>query len=111
MSESIQLRDPLFRLVLRFSNGETIQYLLSEPLDTRKLSTDTRYAIITSVSIENPNELADISVVNLRDVTFIKTERVTLDQLSTEKRMAGIRGAVSANDEKMVRTLAQINFI
>jgi hypothetical protein len=111
MSESIQLRDPLFRLVLRFSNGETVQHVMSEAIDTRKLSADTRYAIITSVSIENPNELADISVVNLRDVTFIKTERVTLDQLATEKRMAGIRGAVSSNDGKIVKSLAQINFI
>jgi len=110
MSESIQLRDPLFRLILRFGNGETVQHVMTEPLDTRKIGTDTRYVVITSVSIDNPNELADIAVVNMRDVTFIKTERVTLEQLHTEKRMAGIRGVVSS-EEKLVRTLAQINFI
>jgi hypothetical protein len=111
MSESIQLRDPLFRLVLRFTNGETIQHVMTAPLDARKVNTETRYAVITSVSIDNPNELADISVVNLRDVTFLRTERVTLDQLSTERRMAGIRGVASAADEKLIRSLAQINFI
>lgn len=112
MSESLQLRDPLFKLILRFSNGETIQHLTTEPLDSRKIEADTHYAVVTSVPVDSPNELAEVSVVNLRDVTYIKTERVTLEQLATDRRMAGIRSTgSSAADDKAIKAIARINFI
>ena len=108
----MQLRDPLFKLVVRFGNGEMIQHVVSDPLDTRLVTPDTRYLIINSFSCQNPSECSDITVVNLRDVTFIRTERVTLDQLATERRMAGIHSSsASSHDDKLPKNLAQLKFI
>jgi hypothetical protein len=109
MSERIELKDPLFRLVVRFSNGETLQHLLAEPVDARSMPPDARYAVVSTFSVERPNEVSEIDIINLRDVTFIKTERVTLDDLAADRRKAGIRSADNGN--KVVKTLAQFKFV
>jgi hypothetical protein len=112
MSESLQLRDPLYKLIVRFSNGETIQHVVSDSIEARMISPETRYAVIISFSCQNPSECTDVTVVNLRDVSFIRTERVTLDQLSTERRMAGIHSAsVASADDRLPKTLAQVKFV
>jgi hypothetical protein len=112
MSESLQLHDPLFKLIVRFSNGEMIQHVLGDPIDARMITPETRYAVISSFSCQNPSECTDITVVNVRDVTFIKTERVTLDQLSAERRMAGIHSASTTSpDDRLPKTLSQVKFI
>jgi hypothetical protein len=112
MSESLQLHDPLFKLIIRFSNGEMIQHVLGDPIDPRMITPETRYAVVSSFSCQNPSECTDITVVNVRDVTFIRTERVTLDQLSTERRMAGIHSAsASSADDRLPKTLAQVKFV
>ncbi|HSB08572.1 MAG TPA: hypothetical protein VLM38_03600 [Blastocatellia bacterium] len=111
MSESFQLRDPLFRLIVRFSNGETIQHMSTDPIDSRAIAPETRYAVISSFSLQNPTVCSDVTVVNLEDVTFIKTERVTLEQLAAEHRI-GIRSAgVSAAEDRLPKSLAQLKFI
>ena len=112
MSESIQLKDPLYKLVVRFNNGEKVRYVTTDPIDARGITAETRYAVITSVSCQNPNECTDISVINMRDVTFIKTERVTLDQLAGEHRMAGIRSTEATSaDDRLPKSLAQLKFV
>ncbi|HMG34636.1 MAG TPA: hypothetical protein VKM94_11915 [Blastocatellia bacterium] len=112
MSESLQLRDPLFRLVLRFSNGETVQYVVGQPIDTRSIAPATQFAIVTSVSVDKPSELVDVSVFNLRDISYIKTKRVTLEQLGAERRMAGIRSTAGPNaDDSIIKTLSTLSFI
>ncbi|MCI0490411.1 MAG: hypothetical protein L0229_27775 [Blastocatellia bacterium] len=112
MSESIQLKEPLFKLIVRFNNGEMVHHVTTAPLDARLIATDTRYAVISLYSCENPSDCIEISVINLRDVTFIKTERVTLDQLTAERRMAGLHssGTTSA-DDRLPKSLAQVKFI
>ena len=112
MSESMQLREPLYKLVVRFSNGEMIQHVVSEPIEYRHIASDTRYAVVSCFSLQNPSECTDITLLNLRDVTFIKTERVTLDQVATERRMAGLHATSSSKeDDRMPKTLAQLRFI
>ena len=113
MSESIQLRDPLFRLVIRFSNGEKVQYIVTEPVDSHKLGVDARsYAVVTAVQVDKPNEVADVLVASLRDVSYIKTERVTLEQLAADRRMAGMRSAGAlTGEDKPVKILAKVIFI
>ena len=111
MSESLQLRDPLFRLIVRFTNGETMQHVMTEPLDSRMIAPETRYALISSFSCQNPSLCTDITLVNLRDVTLIRTERVTLEQLAGEHRI-GIRSAgVAGADDRLPKNLAQLKFI
>jgi hypothetical protein len=112
MSESIQLRDPLFKLIIRFSNGEKIQHIVTDPIDSRMITPETRYAVVSAFSCQNPNECTDITIINLRDVTFLKTEVVTLDQLAADRRMAGIRSSGSTSgDDRHPKNLAQIKFI
>lgn len=112
MSESLQLSDPLFKLIVRFGNGEMIQHVVSNPIEAHHIAPDTRYVVISSFSCQNPSECSDVTVVNLRDVTFIKTERVTLEQLGAERRMAGMHSSSpSGHDEKQPKNLAQVKFI
>ena len=111
MSESLQLRDPLFRLIIRFTNGETMQQVMTEPLDSRLIAPETRYAVISSFSCQNPSLCTDITLVSLRDVTLIRTERVTLEQLAGEHRI-GIRSAgVAGADDRLPKNLAQLKVI
>jgi hypothetical protein len=112
MSESIQLKDPLYKLIVRFSNGEMVSHVVSDPIDPRVISPETRYCVISSFSCQEPSQCTEIAVISMRDVTFIKTERVALDQLAAERRMAGIRstGALGA-EERLPKTLAQLKFI
>lgn len=111
MSESLQLPDPLFKLTVRFSNGETVQHMLTDPIDSRAIASETKYAVISSFSCQNPSVCSDVTVVNLKDVSFIKSERVTLEQLAAEHRI-GIRSAgASASDDRLPKSLAQLKFI
>lgn len=111
MSESLQLRDPLFRLIVRFTNGETLQQVMTDPLDSRMITPETKYALVSSFSCQNPSVCSEVTLLNLRDVTFIKTERVTLEQLASEHRI-GIRSAgLSGSEDRLPKNLSQIRFV
>jgi hypothetical protein len=110
MSEALQLRDPLFKLVIRFTNGETLQQVMADPLDSRMIAPDTKYAIVSTFSCQSPSQCIETTIVNLRDVTFIRTERVTLEQLAAEHRI-GIRSAGVGADDRLPKNLAQLKFI
>jgi hypothetical protein len=110
MSENIELKEPIFKLSIRFSNGEMLHFVVDSAIDSRLITADTRYAVISTVSCQNPNECTDQTVVNLRDVTFVRTERVTLDQLAGEHRTAGLRAAARGVDDK-AKTLSYLKFI
>ncbi len=110
MSESIELKEPLYKLVIRFSNGETIQYVVSDPIASGAVTPETRYGIITSLSCQDPSECAEVIVVNMRDVTYLKTERVTLEQLSAERRPAGLNTSPHG-DDRLPKSLAHLKFI
>lgn len=110
MSESLQLRDPLFKLIVRFSNGETLQHVMTEPVEARMIAPDLTFAIISSFSCQDPSVCTDTTVVNLRDVSYIKTERVTMEQLASEHRI-GIRSAGVSGDDRLPKNLAQIKFV
>lgn len=112
MSENMELKDPLFKLSVRFGNGETIRFISDSPVDASRLSAETKYAILTSISVDDPSDCTDTMVINLRDVTFIKTEKVTLEQLTSERRMAGIRTVgAPAVDDRMPKTISHIKFV
>jgi hypothetical protein len=111
MSESLQLRDPLFRLIIRFSNGEQVEHVMTDAVHTRAIAPETKYAIISLSSRQNPSICTEITVINLRDVSYIKSERVTLEQLAAEHRI-GIRSAGLADaDDRLPKNIAQIQFV
>jgi hypothetical protein len=110
MSENIELKDPLFKLSVRFGNGEVVSFIADSPINTSQILPETRYAIITSISVANPNECAETTVINLRDVTFIRTERVTLDQLTSERRTIRSVGPAVV-DDRLPKMLSQVKFV
>ncbi len=112
MSERIMLQDPLFKLAVRFGNGEVLSYVLQDPLDSRAITPDTRYAIISSVLCQNPSECTEVTAINLRDVSFLRTERVTIEQLAGSHRTAGIGSQVKQDlDDRLPKILSQIKFV
>ncbi|MEW6208907.1 MAG: hypothetical protein AB1631_11115 [Acidobacteriota bacterium] len=112
MSENLNIREPLFKLIVRFGNGETINHFVNDQINPDLIRPETRFAIISSVSVQNPSQCTDITVINMRDVTYIKTESVTVEQLTTEKRKAGIFATGGLSDEeKLPKTLAHVKFV
>jgi hypothetical protein len=112
MSESVKLPDTIFKLIIRFTNGEKFHYITDEQIAAHKLGSETRYALISSFSLQNPSECLDVTLINLRDVAFIKTEQITLDELTAGKRMAGLHSFTpGAGEEKLPKTLSQVKFI
>ena len=110
MAESMQLPDTLYKLIVRFNNGEKIGYLTTEPLAAHTISGDTRYAVITSCSIQNPSECAEVNLINLTDVAFIKSEKITVEELAAERRTAGLRSQAHS-EENQPKTVSQVKFI
>jgi hypothetical protein len=112
MSESLKLPDTIFKLIIRFTNGEKFHYITDEQIAAHKLGSDTRYALISSFSLHNPSECLDVTLINLHDVAFIKTEKITLDELAAGKRTAGLHSfSPAAGEEKLPKTLSQVKFI
>jgi hypothetical protein len=110
MSESIKLPDTIFKLIIRFSNGEKFHYITDEQFIAHKITPETHYAVISSFSLQNPAECTDVTLVNLKEVAFIKTEKITLDELSAGRRTAGLH-ATNVSEEKLPKTLSQVKFI
>lgn len=110
MAESMQIPDILYKLIIRFNNGEKIGYLTTELLTTDAISRDTRYAIVTSCSIQNPAECTDVTMLNLSDIAYIKSEKITLDELAAERRTAGLRSPASS-DEHQPKAVSHVKFI
>ncbi|MBI3650361.1 MAG: hypothetical protein HY231_04870 [Acidobacteria bacterium] len=112
MSESLKLPDPLFKLIIRFNNGEKFYFITDELIAAHHIAADTRYALVSSFALQNPNECTAVTLINLNDVAFIKTEKITLDELAAEKRTAGLHSFASAmNEENLPKTLSQVKFI
>jgi hypothetical protein len=112
MSESIKLPDTIFRLIIRFTNGEKFHYITDEQFLAHKITPETRYAVISSFSLQNPAECTDVTLVNLENVAFFKTEKITLDELAAGKRTAGLHAqSASLVEDKLPKTLSQVKFI
>lgn len=112
MPESLKLPETIFKLIIRFSNGEKFHYITDEQFIAHKITAETRYAVISSFSLQNPAECTDVTFVNLQEVAFIKTEKITLDELSAGRRTAGLHSqSASVSEDKLPKTLSQVKFI
>lgn len=80
-----------YRLVVRFSNGETTKFVLHEKVDTSKISEKARFMLVKSRSAES--DFSDqIFLASLKDVSYIKVERLEAKDL--RHRVAGIAGSI-----------------
>src|ERR1044072_5159058 len=104
--------DNLFKLIIRFSNGEQFNYVTAEPYPASGVTAETRYVVISSYAYQNPEDCTDVTLVNLGDVAFIKTEKISLEDLMSEKRPAGLRSTNFATaDDKLPKAISTLKFI
>lgn len=73
------------RLTIRFTNGETFIYTVSEPLHAEDIPAGVRFAVISSYLCETPDDCDEIVLLNLNDISYIRTEHVTQDVLEKEE--------------------------
>lgn len=106
------MSDNLFKLIVRFSNGEQFNYITHDPYPANGITADTRYAVISSYAYQNAEECTDVTLINLGDVAFIKTEKISLEELVSERRTAGLRStAATGHDDKLPKAIATLKFI
>ena len=73
------------RLTIRFTNGETFIYTVAEPLHAEDIASHARFAVITSYLCENPEDCHEIVLLNLNDISYIRTEHITNTELEKEE--------------------------
>ena len=76
-----------YRLVVRFTNGETQKFVVREPIDSGQISDRTRYAIVRTRRPDG-EEMDEVFVASLADVSFIRTQRI--EEKDLRHRVAGI---------------------
>jgi hypothetical protein len=97
-----------YRLVIRFSNGETVKFIVREPFDTRQISDKTRFAIVRAKQ-GNTDEIAQVFLANLGDISYIKTQPVEPKEL--RHRGVGITNSFGADENAGPEAIATIDFI
>ena len=98
------------RLTIRFTNGETFVYTVSEPLHAEDIASSARFAVITSYLCERPEECHEIVLLNLNDISYIRTEHVTNEELEKEE----LTKREAANQQSTIgapQRLSRIGFI
>lgn len=73
------------RLTIRFTNGETFIYTVSEPLHAEDIASSARFAVISSYECETPDKCHEIVLLNLNDISYIRTEHITEAALEKEE--------------------------
>ncbi len=73
------------RLTIRFTNGETFIYTVAEPLHAEDIASSARFAVITSYLCEKPEDCHEIVLLNLNDISYIRTEHITDAELEKEE--------------------------
>jgi hypothetical protein len=73
------------RLTIRFTNGETFVYTVREALHAEDIAAQHRFAVIYSYKYDSPEECDEIVLLNLNNISYIKTEHVSEAQLEREE--------------------------
>ena len=73
------------RLTIRFTNGETFVYTVGEALHAEDITAGHRFAVIHSYKYESPEQCDEIVLLNLNNISYIKTEHVTQGELEREE--------------------------
>lgn len=91
----------LHRMTIRFSSGEVFSYVVREPLHAEDIPPTARFAVIHSYMCETEEKCTEIILLNLNDISYIRTEHMTEQDLrreeeaKTEHRAVGTRQPLS----------------
>lgn len=98
------------RLTIRFTNGETFNYTVREALHAEDISAEHRFAVISSYQCDSAGDCAEVVLLNLNDVSYIKTEHITDTELQRESE-AGNQSAHQHDNTPAPHHLSHIGFI
>lgn len=75
------------RLTIRFTSGETFIYIVREPLHAEDIPASARFAVLHSYQCETEDQCTELVLLNLNDVSYIRIEHITDQQLQHEEEM------------------------
>jgi hypothetical protein len=94
------------KLTIRFTNGETFVYIVAEPLHAEDIAATARFAVISSYLCEKPEDCHEIVLLNLNDISYIRTQHVTNEELEKEeltKREAASQQSTIGTPQRLSR--------
>lgn len=94
------------RLTIRFTNGETLLYTVRDALHAEDIPAAVRFVVISSFACESPDTCAEIVLLNLNDISYIKTEHVTEEELAREattRREAELKSNTISSPQRLSR--------
>ena len=100
--------DNFYRLSIRFTNGEVERFVVREPIDGGQITDRTRYAIVRTQRRDS-DDLEQVFVACMDDVSYVKTQR--LEQKELRHRVTGMAGALTPDEPGGPETVATIQFV
>lgn len=95
-----------YRLIVRFTNGETEKFILRESIDTREISEKARFMVVRARQA-NSDESTQLFLASLKDISYIKVQ--TIETKDLRHRVAGIAGTF--DDTSGPEALATVEFL
>ncbi len=99
------------RLTIRFTNGETFNYTVREALHAEDISVENRFAVISSYKCDSTGQCSEVLLLNLNDVSYIKTEHITDAELQRESEAGSQSEHQHDNNAPAPHHLSRIGFI
>ena len=96
----------LHRMTIRFSSSEIFTYIVREPLHAEDIPASARFAVIHSYMCETEEKCTEIILINLNDISYIRTEHITTEDLMREEEVKSEHRAVGIS-----QPLSHIGFI
>jgi hypothetical protein len=95
------------RLIIRFTNGETVKFVLREPVDTSRISMSSQFVLVRS-SEEGAEGPGQIFLASLKDVSYLKVEPLSAKDL--RHRVTGM-AAGSVDESSGPDAVSTVEFI
>lgn len=100
------MSESYYRLSIRFTNGDTTRFFVSEPVDTASVTEKTKFVLVRTVG---ESGVSETFLASLADVSFIKTEHVEGKEL--RHRVAGITSGLAGDDTSAPDAVSTVEFI
>ena len=97
-----------YRLIIRFTNGETEKFVVRQPIDGAQNTDRTRFVVVRTRR-QDSDETEQAFVANLADVSYVKTQRV--EQKDMRHRVAGITGSIGFDESSGPEAIATFEFV
>jgi hypothetical protein len=97
-----------YRLTIRFTNGETVKFVVHQPIDGGQITERTKFAIVRARR-GNSDDLEQVVVASFADISYVKSQRI--EEKDLRHRVAGITGSIGFGEEGGPEAIATIEFV